>query len=180
MPSCVIIKLVQKAPKELYEEYRIMSTWKGCFFEMKRIKIEYLITAVSALVLVFLIGFFAGRNSFSPEDGTVIHLGSVSAESTEIPSVETTVSDAAADKAVSVEAADTTAADVTFPIDLNEATAEQIELLPGIGPELAARIIEYRDTFGAFKTIEEIQNVSGIGEKRFESIKSMITVEETP
>jgi len=47
---------------------------------------------------------------------------------------------------------------------------------PGIGPTLAARIVEYRQTKGPFKTIEEIKNVSGIGEKKFADIKDMITV----
>jgi len=48
--------------------------------------------------------------------------------------------------------------------------------LPGIGPATAQKIIDYRKTKGAFKTIEEIKNVSGIGDKKFEQIKDKIKV----
>ena len=61
-------------------------------------------------------------------------------------------------------------------IDINMADEKLLDSLPGIGPTLAARIVEYRQTKGPFKTIEEIKNVSGIGEKKFADIKDMITV----
>lgn len=65
---------------------------------------------------------------------------------------------------------------VVWPININTATQAELELLPGIGPALAQRIIEYRETHGPFATIEEIQNVSGIGSATFENIKDLITV----
>ncbi|MDI6793391.1 MAG: ComEA family DNA-binding protein, partial [bacterium] len=61
-------------------------------------------------------------------------------------------------------------------VNLNTATLEEIESLPKIGPAIAKRIIEYRDTHGGFKSIEEIIEVKGIGEKTFEKIKGLITV----
>ncbi|MBT9164785.1 MAG: ComE operon protein 1 [candidate division WS2 bacterium] len=61
-------------------------------------------------------------------------------------------------------------------ININTATQVSLETLPGIGPSLASRIIQYRQTNGPFKTIEEIKEVSGIGDKRFEAIKDLITV----
>lgn len=60
-------------------------------------------------------------------------------------------------------------------IDINTATAEQFDLLPGIGEELAQRIVDYRETHGNFKSIDELMNVSGIGEKKFANIKDFIT-----
>jgi len=66
--------------------------------------------------------------------------------------------------------------EVSAPIDLNTATATQLEALPGIGPKTAERIVEYRDKNGGFKKIEELMNVRGIGEKNFLRIKDLITV----
>lgn len=62
------------------------------------------------------------------------------------------------------------------PLNLNTATSEQLETLPGIGPAVAARILEYRQKNGNFKKIEELMNVKGIGEKSFLKIKALITV----
>jgi len=61
-------------------------------------------------------------------------------------------------------------------LNLNAVTSNQLETLPGIGPALAERILAYRKNHGLFRHIEDIINVSGIGEKRFESIKEYITV----
>jgi len=61
-------------------------------------------------------------------------------------------------------------------INLNTATAEQLESLPSIGPVMAKRIIEYRNTHGSFYNIEEIKEIKGIGEKTYEKIKALITV----
>jgi competence protein ComEA len=62
-------------------------------------------------------------------------------------------------------------------INLNTATVEQLDNLPGIGPALAQRIIDYRQKVGGFKRVEEITEVSGIGEAIFAKIKDLITVE---
>ena len=53
-----------------------------------------------------------------------------------------------------------------------------LETLPGIGPSTAQNIIDYRDEYGYFNSIEDIMNVPNIGESTFESIKDLITVEE--
>lgn len=65
-------------------------------------------------------------------------------------------------------------------IDLNTATGDELQMLPDIGPHLAQQIIAYRQSIGKFETVEQIMEVSGIGEKRFAAIRDMITVGGTP
>ena len=61
-------------------------------------------------------------------------------------------------------------------VNINTATQTQLETLPGIGPSTAAKIIDYRKEKGKFTQIEDIKEVSGIGESKFEKIKEYITV----
>jgi competence protein ComEA len=62
-------------------------------------------------------------------------------------------------------------------ININTANLEELDSLPGIGPAIAQRIIDYRETNGNFARIEDITEVSGIGEATFAKIKDMIVVE---
>lgn len=62
-------------------------------------------------------------------------------------------------------------------ININKAAQTEIETLPGIGPSTALKIINYRNEHGKFKNIEDIKNVSGIGDSKFENIKEYICVE---
>jgi len=64
----------------------------------------------------------------------------------------------------------------TGKVNINSATAQELDGLPGIGPAIAQRIIEYRTNHGAFERIEDINEVSGIGDKKFADIKDLITV----
>ncbi|MCO0599863.1 helix-hairpin-helix domain-containing protein [Peribacillus butanolivorans] len=61
-------------------------------------------------------------------------------------------------------------------VNLNTATKEDLETLSGIGTSKATAILEYRDTIGKFKQIDELKNVSGIGDKTFEKLKDSISV----
>jgi competence protein ComEA len=56
-------------------------------------------------------------------------------------------------------------------VDINRATVEQLQALPGVGPVLAQRIVDYRKQHGAFKSVAELNNVKGIGEKKLADIK---------
>ena len=62
------------------------------------------------------------------------------------------------------------------PLNLNTATQEELAQLPGIGEELARRIVEYREANGAFESVEELMEVSGIGEGKFAGLDGRITV----
>ncbi len=64
----------------------------------------------------------------------------------------------------------------TEKININTATVEQLQTLPGIGPAMAKGIVEHRNKVGKFTKIEEIINVKGIGEKKFQKIKERLVV----
>jgi len=61
-------------------------------------------------------------------------------------------------------------------VNINSATEAELTTLPGIGPSKAQAIISYRDEFGRFQTVDELKNVSGIGDKTFEKLKEFITI----
>ncbi len=61
-------------------------------------------------------------------------------------------------------------------VDLNRATAKELELLPGIGTVLAERMIAYRKSVGRFRTVEDLREVAGIGAKKFDRLKPLVTV----
>jgi competence protein ComEA len=63
------------------------------------------------------------------------------------------------------------------PLDLNAATAEQLETLPGIGPALAARIVAYRDEHGPFTRVEQLDNVKGIGAQTLTKLRPSLIVQ---
>jgi competence protein ComEA len=62
-------------------------------------------------------------------------------------------------------------------ININNANAAQLDTLPGIGEATANKIINHREENGLFKSIEEIKKVNGIGDKKYEEIKSLISIE---
>jgi competence protein ComEA len=64
----------------------------------------------------------------------------------------------------------------TSPLNINTAGTTELERLPGIGPALAQRIVEHRQANGPFVTVEDIQEVRGIGQATFEDLKGLITV----
>ena len=70
----------------------------------------------------------------------------------------------------------TAATKAVSAVNLNTATVDQLETLPGIGRRTAERILEHRQKSGGFKKIEELMNVRGIGEKSFLKLKPMISV----
>jgi competence protein ComEA len=68
------------------------------------------------------------------------------------------------------------AAASTDPVDLNTATVEQLDALPGIGPVLAQRILDWRAAHGAFTSVDQLKDVSGIGDATFADLQSLVTV----
>jgi competence protein ComEA len=61
------------------------------------------------------------------------------------------------------------------PVDLNTATVEQLDALPGVGPVLARRIVDWRQAHGGFRSIEDLQQVPGIGARKFSDLKALVS-----
>lgn len=112
---------------------------------------------VTALFSVFLLGFFLGRQSGTAQVR-------VSAGVSERPvSLPSTVPEPRQTQA-------------EFSVNINTATAEELTSLPGIGEVLAGRIVSYRERYGSFLSTEELMDISGISEKKYEGIRQYVTV----
>jgi competence ComEA-like helix-hairpin-helix protein len=62
------------------------------------------------------------------------------------------------------------------PVNLNTATSEELQLVPGIGPVTADKILQMRKSYGAFKSVDDLRAVRGIGPKRLEKMRKYLTV----
>ena len=93
------------------------------------------------------------------------------------PNISTNIPDTAAIPPQATPAEDAIALQVEDKrVNLNTATLEELDALPGVGPSTAKNIIAYRETHGGFAAPEEIMNVKRIGEKTFDKLKAHITV----
>ena len=98
-----------------------------------------------------------------------------------IPFVGETPPPSVAPSAASAAAAQRESADNVTPlVDLNTASAQELESLPGIGPVMADRIIAYRETNGLFISVDSVKDVPSIGPKTVESIRALVTVSGRP
>ena len=128
---------------------------------MKKPRIHPLILLI-CVFSALLIGFFLGRNvNRSPVQIQTLTVSSPAAATN--PRTEATE--------------EPTAPPETSPriVNINTATSEALQTLPGIGPVYAQRIIDYRDAHGPFSSVGELLNVEGIGPKRLEDIWDFVT-----
>ena len=106
------------------------------------------------------------------EDGTKIKIPSASEEDIG----DEDIIDSKSGDNIIIEENTVSSNNSTQTININKATEKEFETLPGIGPSLASKIIEYRNQNGKFGSIEDIKNVNGIGDGKYEKIKDLITV----
>lgn len=128
---------------------------------MKNRSVNFLLI-ITALCVGITIGFSLGRNA----NHNPVQLSGSPAAS--ISGVQAQVAEASAQPS--------TVSTVPQQVDINTADLEALTALPGIGPVLAQRILDYRQENGAFTSLGELINVDGIGTKRLEAIWDYITI----
>lgn len=135
-------------------------------------KAEIAVILITLLCLVFTAGFFIGRSTaYSPV--TIDKLSSVSGADA---SAGTPASEDNPGTGVTPVSETAESPGIITKININTATLADLVSLPGIGEVTAQKIIDYRVKIDGFKSIEQIQDVKGIGEKKYGSIKDLITV----
>ena len=123
----------------------------------------YIALCLTLMFAAFTCGIYVGRNMHTSD--TIIDLpAATTAGTTQHVSTNTSPSPAASDPST------------VFPLDINLATAEELDLLPDIGAARAKAIVAYREEFGPFTCTEDLMYVPGIGEKIFAKIRDLICV----
>lgn len=140
---------------------------------------RWAVPVAALLAVIFSAGFLAGRASAPYQIAAATERPAQQTAKAEDEQAQTEQPTAAAEieTAQAADAAQTQDAP-TEKVNLNTADADTLQTLPGIGAVLAERIIAYREVSGGFATIEQLMEVSGIGEQKFESLREFITVEE--
>lgn len=143
---------------------------------MKLTNLERISIAVTALALAAMIGFFLGADAGMQRITTQLSNLSLSPSQTQ-PSRQNPLPEPSPALQETLPEPEETPA-IRFPLDLNTATAEELQALPGIGTTRAQAIVDYRAEHGPFRYVEDLRGVSGIGEGTLAKIMDYVTIGE--
>ncbi len=130
---------------------------------MKLSKAQWIFLSVTAFFITFTFAFFIGRSS--------VH-AVISTE--RVPPMQEAAPESVQEAAPRSEAVSQTR------LNINTAQLSELEALPGIGSVLAERIVRFREENGAFISVEQLMDVEGIGEVKYQNVEALICVEDMP
>lgn len=133
---------------------------------MKLTPVERISLIVTALALFAMAGFFLGSGGAGIGDQVATQRITVDRSPAEPPS----------SPAAPASASPSPSAEITLLLNINTATVQQLQTLPGIGAVKAQAIVDYREEHGPFRYVEDLRSVRGIGESILESVMDYITV----
>lgn len=137
----------------------------------ERIVLYFLIFALLVGIIINLIQKEREKRNIQP-----IQISDISASGGPTPQIPTETEDSSKSPQIKGGFQESSKKRPAIQIDINRATVSELELLPGIGPVLAKRIVDYREKIGRFNKKEELLEIHGIGKKRYEKIKEKILI----